>query len=71
MEKSYVLKSKVNGLDAYFERLSINGCPLNDELRGAKRFGFVAANRMAAKLNAFLRQWPDFTEDWLYQVVAI
>lgn len=71
MEKSYVLKSKVNGLDAYFERLSINGCPLNDELRGAKRFSFVAASRMAAKLNAFLRQWDDFTEDWLYQVVAI
>ena len=71
MEKLFVLKSKVNGLDAYYERLSVFGLPLNDDLRGAKRFGFVAATRMAAKLNAFMRQWPDFQESWLYNVTPI
>lgn len=71
MTKQYVLKSEVNGLDAYFDRLSVNGCPLNDNLQGAKRFGLVAATNMAARLNAFMRQWPDFKESWLYKVVAI
>lgn len=69
MEKQYVLKSVVNGVDAYFDRLSVNGCPLNDELRGAKRFGLIAARNMAARLNAFMRQWPDFQESWLYKVI--
>lgn len=71
MSKNYVLKSVVRGKDAYYERLSVTGCPLNDELRGAKRFTLSEAVRMAAKLNAFLRQWPDFTEDWLYQVTEL
>jgi hypothetical protein len=69
--KNYVLKSEVNGLDAYFDRLSVFGLPLNDDLRGAKRFGFAAATRMAAKLNAFLRSWPDFQESWLYKVTPV
>lgn len=69
--KSYVLKSEVNGLDAYFDRLSIWGVPLNDDLRGAKRFGFAAATRMAARLNAFLRSCPDFQESWIYEVTPV
>lgn len=71
MKVDYVLKSEVNGLDAYFDRLSVWGFPLNDDLMGAKRFGFVAATRMASKLNAFLRNCPDFQESWLYKVTRV
>ena len=67
--KKYVLKSIVRGKDVYFDRLSVNGCPLNDELSGAKRFSLGEACRTSAKLNAFMRSWPDFQEDWLYEVV--
>lgn len=69
--KNYVLKSEVNGLDAYFDRLSVWGFPLNDDLRGAKRFGFAAAVRTASRLNAFLRQVPNFQESWLYKVTRV
>lgn len=68
MEKNYVLKSVVRGQEVYFDRLSATGCPLNDELRGARRYTQGEAIREAARLNAFMRQWPDFKEDWLYRV---
>ena len=71
MAKNYVLKSVVRGQDVYFDRLSVTGCPLNDELRGARRFTQTDALRMAARLNVFMRQWPDFKEDWLYQVTEL
>ena len=69
--KNYVLKSEVNGLDAYFDRLSCFGIPLNDDLRGAKRFSFGEAIQMASRLNYFLRTWPDFQESWLYKVTEV
>ena len=71
MAKQYVLKSIVRGKAVYFDRLSVTGCPLNDELSGAKRFTLGEACRMAARLNNFMRQWPDFTEDWLYDITEL
>ena len=71
MAKNYVLKQVVRGQDVYFDRLSVTGCPLNDELSLARRFTLSEATRMAARLNVFMRQWPDFTEDWLYQVTKV
>ena len=71
MAKEYVLKSVVRGQAVYFDRLSVTGCPLNDDLRGAKRFTQTEAIRTSTRLNAFMRQWPDFKEDWLYQVTEL
>lgn len=71
MAKEYVLKTTVRGQAVYFDRLSVTGCPLNDELRGAKRFSLGEACRTSARLNAFMRQWPDFKEDWLYEVTEL
>lgn len=71
MNKSYVLETIVKGSKVYFDRLSIYGCPLNDELKCAKRFTQLEAVKMALRLNAVLRGFPEFKEDWLYKIVAI
>lgn len=71
MKENYVLRTNLNGSHCYFEKLSVTGCPLNDNLGNAKRFSFPAASRMASRLNSFLRGFPDFDDLWLYKVVDV
>jgi hypothetical protein len=68
----YVLKTKNwRGEEMYFEKLSTLGCPIDDKhLVCAKRFTLAKALKMCGRLNSLIRTLPNFTENWLYKVVA-